>query len=93
MWNAKMKLDDGLTEGIPIVWKVTSDISLFYSTMLSFANDRLRLRYYLFSKSGLIRKHGPFKRCGPDHFVLLAQAPIAFLLVRLKALEKLSRSF
>ena len=56
-WNADMKLDDSLTEGITMTWKVTAEIFLFDSTMLALEDDNLRLRSKMCAVLGLIGNH------------------------------------
>ena len=67
MWNPDMKLDDILTEGITMMWKVDVDLLLFDITTLSLDDDRLRLRSKICTALGLMRKNEPFNGHGLDH--------------------------
>ena len=62
-----MKLDDDLTEGITATWKVAVDLLLLDSTILSLDDNDLRLRSKVCAALGSMRKHHPYKGCGPNH--------------------------
>ena len=65
--NVDMNLDDILTEDISMTWKISVNILLLDSTMLSLGDNYLRLRSKICVTLGLMQKHNPFKRRGPSH--------------------------
>ena len=56
-----MKLDNSLTEVIPMMWKVDADLFLFDITMLSLDDDHLRLRSKICAVLGSIQKYEPWE--------------------------------
>ena len=67
MWNAHMKLDQSLTEGITVMCKVSVELLLLDSTNLPLDNDHLRLTSKICATLGLILKNDPLKGHGTDH--------------------------
>ena len=66
-WNADMKLDDSLTEGIAVTRKVAMEMLFLDSTILPLDDDHLRSRSNFFAVLGSTRNHDPHKVNSPDH--------------------------